>query len=89
MLYILISKTRPDLTQEEYTELGKRAKQFYNQVPEGIKLCGDWAANDQSRTFSLIETDDLALLEEIQSPFQGYVDIEMIPVTAVSTWRPS
>ena len=87
MLYMLINQTRAGLSPEDYTELAKLANQFYGHVPEGVTLHGDWSANDRSRTFSVIETDDPALLEEIQRPFKGYVDIEVIPVTAVTSWR--
>jgi hypothetical protein len=44
----------------------------------------DWAANDGSRTFALLETEDPALLEEIQAPFRPYVDMELVPVTPVT-----
>lgn len=87
MLYMLINQTRTGLSPENYAEVAKLANQFYENVPEGVKLCGDWSANDRSRTFSLIEADDPALLDEIQRPFEGYVDIEVIPVTEVSSWR--
>ncbi|WP_434735729.1 DUF3303 domain-containing protein, partial [Accumulibacter sp.] len=46
----------------------------------------DWAANDGSRTFALLETEDPALLEKIQAPFRPYVDMELVPVTPVTGW---
>lgn len=87
MLYMLINRTRHDLTPEQYQELGRLAQGFYDRVPTGIRLIGDWAANDGSRTFALLEVDDPALLEQIQAPFRSFVDIETIPVTALSGWR--
>ncbi len=87
MLYMLINKTRSGLSAEDYAHIAELANQFYENVPEGIRLHGDWSANDRSRTFSLIETDDPDLLETVQRPFRGYVDIEVVPVTAVSRWR--
>lgn len=86
MLYMLINKTRKDLTAEQYQELGKLAQGFYDNVPEGITLHGDWSAIDQSCTFALMESDDPQLLEQIQQPFKGFVDIDVIPVNAVSGW---
>ena len=86
MLYMLINRTRRDLTSEQYQELGKLAQGFYDNIPEGLTLHGDWAANDQSCTFALMESDDPRLLDRIQEPFMGFVDIEVIPVTAVSGW---
>ena len=87
MFYMLISRTRPNLTAEDYTRLGQAAQGFYDNVPTGLKLHGDWAAQDGSRTFSVLETDDPALLEQIQAPFRDYVDMELLPVTPVSGWR--
>ena len=87
MFYMLISRTRPNLTAEDYTRLGQVAQGFYDNVPAGLKLHGDWAAQDGSRTFSVLETDDPALLEQIQAPFRDYVDMELLPVTPVSGWR--
>ncbi len=87
MLYMLINATKQGLTADQYTKVAELANQFYENVPAGVKLHGDWSANDRSRTFSLIEAETPELLEEIQKPFAGLVDIETIPVTAVSSWR--
>ena len=86
MLYMLINRTRRDLTSEQYQELGKLAQGFYDNIPEGLTLHGDWAANDQSCTFALMESDDPRLLDRIQEPFRGFVEIEVIPVTTVTGW---
>lgn len=86
MLFMLINRTRTDLTKEEYEQLGKLAQSFYDQVPEGLSLHGDWAAKDHSCTFALIESESEELLEKTQAPFRHYVDIEVIPVSAVSGW---
>lgn len=83
---MLINRTRPDLSPAQYQELGRLAQSFYDNIPAGVRLVGDWAANDRSRTFALLETDDPALLEGIQAPFAGLVDIETIPVTQVTGW---
>jgi hypothetical protein len=87
MLYILINRTRPNLTGAQYAELASLARGFYDKVPEGVELHGDWAANDGSRTFTLVDADDPALLDRIQAPFRPFVDIETIPVTEVTGWR--
>ena len=86
MLYMLINRTRTDLTATQYAELGKLAQGFYDNIPDGIRLHGDSAANDRSRTFALVETEDPELLSQIQAPFRGLVDIEAVPVTAVTGW---
>ena len=87
MHYILINRTRTDLSKEDYQILGELAQGFYDNIPEGVELQGDWAANDRSRTFTLLETDEPELLDKIQAPFRPYVDIEVVPVTPVSGWR--
>ena len=86
MFYMLINRTRPGLTTEDFALLGKLAQEFYDGIPSGLVLHNDWAANDGSRTFALLETDDPALLEQIQAPFRPYVDMELLAVTPVTAW---
>ncbi len=86
MLYMLINRTRTDLSAEEYEHLGKLAQSFYDNVPEGLSLKGDWRAEDNSCTFALLEAESPELLERTQAPFRPYVDIEVIPVIPVSGW---
>ena len=54
MLFMLINRTRTDLTAEEFKLLGELAKDFYANIPDGVTLHNDWAALDQSRTFALL-----------------------------------
>jgi len=89
MLYMLINRTRRDLSAEQYQELGQKAQAFYDNIPDGVRLVGDWSAEDRSCTFALLEADDASQLEAIQAPFRGFVDIETVPVTAVSGWGKS
>ena len=58
-------------------------------MPDGVTLHYDWAALDGSKTFALIEADDESLIEEIQSPFRPYVDIEIVAVRRLSGWEVS
>jgi len=86
MLYMLINRTRKDLNAQQYQALGELAQDFYDNIPKGITLHHDWAANDQSCTFALMETEDPLLLEQIQLPFREFVDIEVVAVTAITGW---
>lgn len=86
MLYMIVNRTRSDLTAEQFAELGRLAQAFYDEAPEGITLQGDWGAVDGSGTFSLLETDDPDLLERVQEPFRDYVDMEVLPVVPLSGW---
>jgi len=89
MLFMLISRTRTDLSAEEFRRLGELAKDFYADVPEGVTLHADWGALDQSRTFALMEAADQNAIEAIQAPFRPYVDIEIVPVRELSGWEAS
>jgi hypothetical protein len=86
MLYMIVNRTHTDLTKDQWEELGKLAQEFYDNIPEGVTLHGDWAATDGSCTFSLLEADDVQLIENIQEPFRPYVDMELVPVQRISGW---
>lgn len=87
MLFMLINRTRTDLSAEEFQALGELAKDFYANIPKNVKLHADWAALDQSRTFALMEAEDQAAIDAIQDPFRPYVDIEVVPVRELSGWE--
>lgn len=86
MLYMIVNRTRKDLTQDQWAALGKLAQRFYDDVPPGLTLVGDWAAADGSRTFALMEAEDRVLIERVQEPFRPYVDMEIVPVQKISGW---
>jgi hypothetical protein len=86
MLFMIVNRTRKDLGQEEISKLIGLANGFYENMPAGIKLHGDWAAADGSRTFALLEADDPDLVEQLQAPFRPYVDMEVVPVERVKGW---
>ena len=86
MLFMLINRTRTDLSADEFHALGELAKAFYANIPDDVTLHADWAALDQSRTFALMEAEDQDAIEEIQAPFRPYVDIEVVPVREISGW---
>ena len=89
MLFMLISRTRTDLSKEEFEHLGELAQNFYANIPEGVTLHNNWAAVDGSRTFALIEADNESVIEEMQLPFRPYVDIEIVSVRKLSGWEVS
>ncbi len=86
MLFMLINRTRTDLSGEEFQALGELAKDFYANIPDSVRLHADWAALDQSRTFALMEAEEQGVIEEIQRPFRRYVEIEVVPVREISGW---
>lgn len=87
MLYIIVNRTRTDLSQEDYQRLAELARDFYANVPQGMRILNDWAATDGSCTFALIEAQDPALIDQVQAPFAPYVDMERVEVTPISGWR--
>jgi hypothetical protein len=89
MLILLINRTRPSLTPEQYGQLAERAKAFYANVPEGVGIRGEWAAADYSRNFSLLEAPDVATVERMAAPFREFVDVEVIPVNEIKGWTAS
>ncbi len=86
MLFMVINRTRTDLSGEDFAELGRLAQTFYENVPAGLSLHGDWGATDGSRTFALIEAESQELLEQVQAPFRRFVDMELVPVNALEGW---
>jgi muconolactone delta-isomerase len=89
MLVFLINRTRVDLTPEQYGRLAELAKTFYANVPSGVSLRGEWAAADYSRNFSLLEAPDVATVEKMAAPFREFVDVDVVPVNAISGWTAS
>ena len=89
MLFMLINKTRTDLSSEEFARLGELAKEFYANIPGDVTLQHNWAAVDGSIAYALIEADDRSVIEKIQSPFRPYVDIEIVSVRKLSGWEVS
>ena len=87
MLFMLVNRTRRDLSQDEFIKLGELAKDFYANIPDNVVLHKDWAALDQSCTFALMEAEEQRLIDEIQAPFKPYVDIDVIPVREISGWQ--
>ena len=87
MVFMLINRTRSDLSLDEFQKLGQLAKAFYANIPNSVTLHADWAALDQSRTFALMEAEKQSDIEEIQAPFRRYVDIEIVPVREISGWE--
>ena len=86
MLFMIVNSTRKNLSQEEMSELGRIASDFYTNMPSGITLHGDWAATDGSRTFALLEADEPKLVQQVQEPFRPYVDMEVVPVERIKGW---
>lgn len=80
MIFILINETKSGLTGEDYKVLGGMMNDFYDNIPAGIRLVGDYATHDRKKNFAILETDSAEKVEQLKAPFEKYVDIEVIPV---------
>ncbi len=87
MLYLIISRTRSGLSEDDMKQLADAAKNFYGNIPAGLALTGNWAETNGARTFALLETENPDLLENIQAPFRPFVDMEVISLVNVEGWR--
>lgn len=87
MLFLLTSRTRPGLSQEQYEALAALAREFYANIPAGIKLRGNWVAADGSQSFALLEADDLPTVDALYAPFRPYVDTDIVAVNEIDGWQ--
>ena len=87
MLYMIVNRTRTNLTAADYEQLGALAQAFYTNIPSGVRILGDWAATDGACTFALVEVPHPGVLEQVQAPFRPYVDMESVAVQPVTGWQ--
>ena len=80
MLYLLINETKSGLTGEDYKILGGLMGCFYDDIPPGIRLVGDYATLDKKKNFAILEADSVEKINDLKAPFDKYVNIEVIPV---------
>ena len=80
MLFILINETRSGLTQEDFKALGGMMSNFYENIPAGIRLVGDYATLDKKKNFAILEAETLDDINALKAPFEKYVNIQVISV---------
>jgi hypothetical protein len=89
MLFMLASRTRPGLAPADYGELATLAKQFYASIPPGVNIRGEWAAEDRSINYTLLEAPDMEVVRHIQEPFARFTDTSVVPVVTIKGWTVS
>lgn len=89
MLFLLINRTRPGLSAQQQALLAERAKTFYANVPEGVRVVGEWRATDWSANFAVLDAPDRSAMDRMQEPFRGLVDMEAIEIVATQGWTKS
>ena len=86
MLFLLTSRTRPNLSAAQFGELAALAKSFYVSIPAGVNIRGEWAAVDRTANYSLMEAPDIDAVRSIQAPFAPFTVTEIVPVNAITGW---
>jgi len=86
MLFLLTNHTRSNLTPADYSELAALAKKFYASIPIDVRICGEWAATDQSHNYTLLEAPDIETVRRIQAPFERFTETVIVPVITISGW---
>lgn len=87
MLFILINETRSGLTEDEQKVLAGMMNSFYDNIPAGVSLVGDYATLDWKKNFAILEADSIDKIEALKAPFDKYVKIEVIPVAPTSYFK--
>ena len=86
MLFLLTSRTRPNMSAAQFGELAALAKNFYASIPADVTIRGEWAAIDRSHNVTLLEAPDIDTVRRIQAPFEEFTETAIVPVTAVTGW---
>ncbi len=86
MLFLLTSRTRPQLSAEQYGELAGLARLFYASIPPDMSIRGEWAAVDRSANYSLVEAPDVDAVRRIQAPFAPFTETMIVAVHVITGW---
>lgn len=86
MLFLLTNRSRANLSAAQYGELAAAAKAFYASIPADVKICGEWAALDQTHNYTLLEAPDIETVRRIQAPFEPFTETVIVPVKSISGW---
>lgn len=77
MLFMVIENFRNGDAVPVY----RRFRDCGRMAPEGLRYVASWVTEDSSRCFQVMETDDVALLEDWMANWADIVDFEVHPVT--------
>jgi len=77
MRFIVCSRQRPDLTDDERQRLYAAAESFYTTMPADVKLEADYILADRSGSYSVLTVPDRETLDAIMAPFAGLVVAEI------------
>ena len=76
VLYLLIERFHNGDAVPVY----RRMRDQGRSIPNGLHYVTSWVTTDLRRCYQVMETDDLALLEEWMAGWADLVDFEVVPV---------
>ena len=76
MLFMIIETFKDRDGEAIYTRLAEKGR----GAPEGLTYHASWIEADMGRCFQVMETDDLALLQQWVLNWRDLVEFEIIPV---------
>ena len=79
MLYLIVEDFRgnPEAVYRRFRDQGRLA-------PEGLRYVGSWVTHDLQRCYQIMESEDLALLQQWMGRWSDLVEFEVIPVMTSS-----
>ncbi len=85
MRFIVCSRQRPDLTDDERQRLYAAANAFYTKMPADVKLEADYILADRTGSYSVLSVPDRETMDAIMAPFEGLVVVEILPLLEAAT----
>ena len=79
MLFLVISTWEP----KDRDEMNKRFAGKGQPIPDGVKGIGMWTEIVRCRSYSIVETDSVQDLMDMQQPWIDLLEIETIPIVAI------
>ncbi len=80
MRFLVQAMQRPNLTPADTARLYAAMGEFYGAIPSGVTLECDYIRGDRRGSYSVLDVPDRATLDRILAPFDGLVDVQVVPV---------
>ena len=76
MLYMVIERFQSGSVREVYRRVDERGR----MIPDGLEYLNSWVSADLAVCYQLMETDDIALLQQWTAEWSDLVDFQIVPV---------
>lgn len=80
MRFMVIEKFRNHNADAVYERLREKGR----MMPEGVTFIDSWVTADLARCFQLLDSDDVAKLQEWVARWSDLVEFEIVPVVSGS-----